>query len=233
MLQQTQVVTVIDYYKRWMNKWPSVVDLAAATHEEVKEMWSGLGYYRRATRLWEGACLVAKEMDGKIPSNSKDLMKKLPGVGRYTAGAIASIAHGQPTGVLDGNVTRVFCRMRAIGAVTSKSAVGDHLWSLADKLVDSKQPGDFNQALMELGARVCTPKNPDCSTCPVREHCVAYKMVSAQGIGKHSIDSSKFKWQCVEECHLCLPKDDPWDDSLGVGNFPRKAVKKKPSEEQV
>nr|QZX63205.1 A/G-specific adenine glycosylase [Halisarca dujardinii] len=234
MLQQTQVATVVAYYKKWMKKWPTVVDLSKATHEEVKEMWAGLGYYRRATRLWEGACLVAKELEGKVPLNAKDLMKKLPGVGRYTAGAIASIAHGERTGVLDGNVVRVLSRVRAVGAVVGKAAVDEHLWSLANGLVDPKRPGDFNQALMELGALVCAPKSPGCSCCPLNRHCLARELVASSGVGRSVAEPSTepVEPHCIEDCHLCLPKKEPWIQSLGVCNFPRKAAKKKPSQEK-
>jgi A/G-specific adenine glycosylase len=116
MLQQTQVATVIEYYKRWMKKWPTAEDLSKATLEEVHEIWAGLGYYSRGKRLWEGAKKVTEELNGSMPRKAAALEKELPGVGKYTASAIASIAFKQPVGVVDGNVIRVFTRMRIIGA---------------------------------------------------------------------------------------------------------------------
>ncbi|CAB1324669.1 unnamed protein product [Coregonus sp. 'balchen'] len=163
MLQQTQVATVIDYYNKWMKRWPTVQDLAAATLEEVNQMWAGLGYYSRGKRLHEGAQKVVSELGGEMPRTVEALLKQLPGVGRYTAGAVGSIALGQLTGAVDGNVTRVLCRVRAIGADSTSPAVTEALWSIANTLVSPERPGDFNQAMMELGARVCTPKGPLCT----------------------------------------------------------------------
>ncbi|XP_035188863.1 adenine DNA glycosylase isoform X3 [Oxyura jamaicensis] len=173
MLQQTQVATVIDYYNRWMQKWPTLQALAEASLEEVNELWAGLGYYSRGKRLQEAARKVVSELAGQMPRTAEDLQKLLPGVGRYTAGAIASISYGQATGVVDGNVIRVLCRLRCIGADPSSPAVIDRLWAMANALVDGSRPGDFNQALMELGATVCTPKAPLCGECPVKQHCRA------------------------------------------------------------
>ncbi|KAF3834906.1 hypothetical protein F7725_027464 [Dissostichus mawsoni] len=169
MLQQTQVATVINYYNKWMKRWPTVQDLATATLEEVNQMWAGLGYYSRGRRLHEGAQKVVSELKGQMPRTVDSLLKQLPGVGRYTAAAVGSIALGQV--------------------------------SLANTLVDPERPGDFNQAMMELGARVCTPKGPLCSRCPVQSHCHSYHK--------------------------------PWDDALGVLNFPRKPAKKPPRVERT
>uniref|UniRef100_A0A4X2LJJ8 Adenine DNA glycosylase n=1 Tax=Vombatus ursinus TaxID=29139 RepID=A0A4X2LJJ8_VOMUR len=184
MLQQTQVATVIGYYTRWMQKWPTLQDLAGASLEEVNQLWAGLGYYSRGRRLQEGARKVVEELGGHVPRTANMLQKLLPGVGRYTAGAIASIAFGQVTGVVDGNVTRVLCRVRAIGADPRSPSVTQHLWSLAQQLVDPARPGDFNQAAMELGATVCTPRGPLCPKCPVRGFCQAQKRVSTPGVGR-------------------------------------------------
>ncbi|XP_066857490.1 adenine DNA glycosylase isoform X5 [Anser cygnoides] len=173
MLQQTQVATVIDYYNRWMQKWPTLQALAEASLEEVNELWAGLGYYSRGKRLQEAARKVVSELAGQMPRTAEDLQKLLPGVGRYTAGAITSISYGQATGVVDGNVIRVLCRLRCIGADSSSPPVIDRLWAMANALVDRSRPGDFNQALMELGATVCTPKAPLCGECPVKQHCRA------------------------------------------------------------
>ncbi|NXY25321.1 MUTYH glycosylase, partial [Atrichornis clamosus] len=223
MLQQTQVATVIDYYNRWMQKWPTLQALAQASLEEVNELWAGLGYYSRGKRLQEAARKVVSEFAGQMPRTAEDLQKLLPGVGRYTAGAIASISYGQATGVVDGNVIRVLCRLRCIGADSSSPAVIDRLWHMANVLVDRSRPGDFNQALMELGATVCVPKAPLCGECPVKQHCQAWRRVS---LGPAAIVPLVFAG--VGDCSLCPPATEPWDSSLGVTNFPRKAAKKPP-----
>uniref|UniRef100_A0A671UR16 Adenine DNA glycosylase n=1 Tax=Sparus aurata TaxID=8175 RepID=A0A671UR16_SPAAU len=226
MLQQTQVATVIDYYNKWMKRWPTVQDLAAATLEEVNQMWAGLGYYSRGKRLHEGAQKVVSELRGQMPRTVNSLLKQLPGVGRYTAGAIGSIALGQVTGAVDGNLIRVLCRLRAIGADSTSPAVTEALWSLANTLVDPERPGDFNQAMMELGARVCTPKGPLCSQCPVQSHCHSHRKVKNPHklLSPHpSVNSGT--------CPLC--PSEPWDDELGVQNFPRKPAKKPPRVERT
>lgn len=232
MLQQTQVATVIDYYTRWMQKWPTLQDLASASLEEVNQLWSGLGYYSRGRRLQEGARKVVEELGGHVPRTAETLQQLLPGVGRYTAGAIASIAFGQVTGVVDGNVLRVLCRVRAVGADPSSSVVSGHLWSLAHQLVDPARPGDFNQAAMELGATVCTPQHPLCSQCPVQSLCQAYQRVEQEKLsalpGSPDVEECALK---TSPCQLCLPPTKPWDPSLGVANFPRKASRRPPREE--
>ncbi|CAL1536028.1 unnamed protein product [Lymnaea stagnalis] len=243
MLQQTQVVTVIDYYNKWMKKWPTVQDLAASNIEEVNKAWSGLGYYSRGRRLLEGAQKVVKEMSGQMPNTAVELEKKLPGVGRYTAGAIASIALGEVTGLVDGNVVRVLSRLRMIGALTTQPDVMETFWSLANQIVDSVRPGDFNQSLMELGAVVCTPKTPSCGQCPVKNMCRAYSMIerskerSTKKVCKPpSIDTRNdlIDIEClIPDCNLCLPSDQPWDKELGVLNFPRKPKKAAPKKEEI
>jgi A/G-specific adenine glycosylase len=172
MLQQTQVATVRDYWIRWMEVFPDVEALAAAELEQVLEMWSGLGYYRRARLLHEGAKYVVEELGGELPETAKEL-RALPGVGPYTAGAIASIAFGEAAPLVDGNVERVFARWRAIGGDPKGKANQATFWAIAGELVDTGDPSSFNQALMELGATVCTPKNPSCLLCPVRASCAA------------------------------------------------------------
>ncbi|XP_058408251.1 adenine DNA glycosylase isoform X9 [Diceros bicornis minor] len=199
MLQQTQVATVINYYTRWMQKWPTLQDLASASLEEVNQLWAGLGYYSRGRRLQEGARKVVEELGGHVPHTAETLQRLLPGVGRYTAGAIASIAFGQAVGVVDGNVVRVLCRVRAIGADPSSTFVSQQLWSLAQQLVDPTRPGDFNQAAMELGATVCTPQHPLCSQCPVQSLCQARQKVEREQLSaSQSLPGSAD----VEECGL-------------------------------
>uniref|UniRef100_A0A4W6BN88 Adenine DNA glycosylase n=1 Tax=Lates calcarifer TaxID=8187 RepID=A0A4W6BN88_LATCA len=229
MLQQTQVATVIDYYNRWMKRWPTVEALAAATLEEVNQMWAGLGYYSRGKRLHEGAQKVVTELKGQMPRTVDSLLKQLPGVGRYTAAAVGSIALGQVTGAVDGNVIRVLCRLRAIGADSTSPAVTEALWGLANTLVDPERPGDFNQAMMELGARVCTPKGPLCSQCPVQSHCHSYRKVKTNTSADHSLPDIE---DCASGTCLLCPSE-PWDDELGVQNFPRKPAKKPPRVERT
>eukprot|EP00062_Callorhinchus_milii_P014527 gi/632963803/ref/XP_007898087.1/ PREDICTED: A/G-specific adenine DNA glycosylase isoform X2 [Callorhinchus milii] len=244
MLQQTQVATVIDYYNKWMQRWSTLQDLSKATLEEVNEMWSGLGYYSRGRRLHEGAQKVVSEFKGEMPKSAEELQKLLPGVGRYTAGAVASIAFGQVTGVVDGNVIRVLSRTRGIGADSTSPAVTEALWLLANTLVDPARPGDFNQAMMELGATVCTPKAPLCPECPAQPHCRAYRrvaneleMASKKLLGKTTseLPSMLDIEECgsAGSCSLCFPASQCWDGSLGVMNFPRKPVKKPPRVERT
>ncbi|KAL2935673.1 Adenine DNA glycosylase [Bienertia sinuspersici] len=178
MLQQTRVATVIDYYDRWMKKWPSLHHLSLASLEEVNEMWAGLGYYRRARYLLEGAKKIVEDR-GSFPRTVSSLMK-VPGIGDYTAGAIASIAFNEVVPVVDGNVVRVLARLKAISTnpkdrVTVKK-------SLAGQLVDPFRPGEFNQALMELGATICTPSSPSCSECPVSVQCHALSLSHQGGL---------------------------------------------------
>ncbi|XWS36652.1 hypothetical protein CRYUN_Cryun20dG0103600 [Craigia yunnanensis] len=171
MLQQTRVQTVIDYYNRWMQKWPTLQHLAQASLEEVNEMWAGLGYYRRARFLLEGAKIIVAE--GSEFPNTVSTLRKVPGIGDYTAGAIASIAFKEVVPVVDGNVVRVLARLKAISANPKDKITVKNLWKLAAQLVDPSRPGDFNQSLMELGATLCTPLNPSCSPCPVSSQCRA------------------------------------------------------------
>jgi len=164
MLQQTRVAAVIEHHHEFLRRFPTVKKLAAAREESVLAAWSGLGYYRRARMLHAAAKVVARERGGKFPATAGDLLA-LPGIGRYTAAAIASIAFGEPVAVVDGNVERVLQR------VLGRRLAGEELWMSAEELLECERPGDFNQAMMELGATVCTPRAPSCLTCPVIELC--------------------------------------------------------------
>lgn len=164
MLQQTRVAVVIDRYRRFLERFPSVRVLAGAGETAVLAEWSGLGYYRRARSLHASAKLIVGEYGGKFPHTASDL-RSLPGVGRYTAAAIASIAFGEPTAVVDGNVERVLSRL------SDKNLAGERMWFEAQEILDERKPGDFNQAMMELGATVCLPAQPLCAQCPVRRFC--------------------------------------------------------------
>ena len=172
MLQQTQVATVQGYYERFLSRFPTVHALARAPLDRVLAAWSGLGYYRRARHLHEAAGIVVREHAGRVPSEP-GTFAALPGVGRYTVGAVLSIGFGAPLPVLDGNVARVLSRLAARPWSIRRPADARALWALAEQLLDRRSPGDWNQALMELGAIVCTPRAPRCEACPVRRFCRA------------------------------------------------------------
>lgn len=172
MLQQTRVAVVIERYLAFMQRFPTLEALAQAPEQDVLAMWSGLGYYRRARMLHKAAQFVVEKLAGILPATSAEL-RALPGIGRYTAAAIASIAFGEPVAVVDGNVERVLCRLAGWGegGRTGVSALRKKIEVLAGEMVDADRPGDFNQALMELGATVCLPRNPQCLACPISAHC--------------------------------------------------------------
>ena len=174
MLQQTQVATVIPYFHRFIARFPTLADLAAADEQEVLRTWQGLGYYSRARNLQAAAKRVVAELGGRLPRERDDLLK-LPGIGRYTAGAVASIAFGRRAPILDGNVMRVLCRIDRIETDPRERVTHDLLWRRAEEILPRRRrTGDFNSALMELGATVCVPRTPQCLICPVRAHCEAF-----------------------------------------------------------
>jgi A/G-specific adenine glycosylase len=175
MLQQTQVATVVPYYERFLARFPSVEVLAVASLDEVLKLWEGLGYYARARHLHAAARKVVAEHGGQVPPTMEGLLS-LPGVGRYTAGAILSIAYGRDVPALDGNVRRVLSRVLAIEEDVTQGAGQRRLWTLAEGLLPPGRAGDFNQALMDLGATVCTPRAPRCSQCPLALECQAHKL---------------------------------------------------------
>jgi A/G-specific adenine glycosylase len=172
MLQQTRVAVVVERYQAFLERFPTLISLALAPEQEVLALWSGLGYYRRARMLHKAAQFVAEQHQGNLP-NSADDLRALPGIGAYTAAAIASIAHGQGVAVVDGNVERVLCRLAGWEASGRKggAALRRDIEELAAHLLDPEHPGDFNQAMMELGATVCTPRNPQCLVCPLSARC--------------------------------------------------------------
>ncbi len=173
MLQQTRVDQARPYFERFVAAFPDVKSLAAAPLDEVLLNWEGLGYYSRARNLHKAAIAIATEHDGKVP-DTYDAIRALPGIGPYTAAAVLSIAYGKAYGVLDGNVIRVLTRLTCNGEDVTKGKTRRHLQTISDTLVPPRKPGDFNQAMMELGATVCTPKKPNCNACPVRDHCCAF-----------------------------------------------------------
>jgi A/G-specific adenine glycosylase len=174
MLQQTRVGTVLPYYERFLRELPDVASLAEAPEERVLALWSGLGYYRRARMLHAAAKTVAGELGGRLPEEA-DALRRLEGVGAYTAGAVASIAFGKRAALVDGNVARVLARLFLVREDVKAARGAARIWAIAERLVSvvDGPPGDWNQALMELGATVCTPGEPRCSQCPLSSRCEA------------------------------------------------------------
>jgi A/G-specific adenine glycosylase len=173
MLQQTRVAVVVERYQQFLKRFPTLVSLALAPEQDVLAMWSGLGYYRRARMLHKAAKFVSENLQGNLPEKAEEL-RVLPGIGAYTAAAVASIANDEPVAVVDGNVERVLCRFAGWGAGSRKgggTALRRKVEVLAQRFLDRSRPGDFNQAMMELGATVCTPRNPQCAECPLMAEC--------------------------------------------------------------
>jgi A/G-specific adenine glycosylase len=174
MLQQTKVATVIPYFERFITHFPTVYELAAASDDEVVKLWEGLGYYSRARNLHAAVKEVVDVYDGQIPKE-KAKVSKLKGIGPYTTGAVLSIAYNQKVPAVDGNVMRVFSRMFALEDDIAKPATRKKMEAIAEQVISEHSPGDFNQALMELGATICTPKSPQCLFCPINDVCLAYE----------------------------------------------------------
>jgi A/G-specific adenine glycosylase len=175
MLQQTRVETVMPYFTRWMERFPGIPELAAASEQEVLSAWEGLGYYSRARNIHKAARIITENYGGKLPREQASL-RKLPGIGRYSAGAIVSMAYGQDATTMDANIRRVLARFFDV-AEPADSPVGEkRLWELAEKHLPKGQAGDYNQALMDLGATICLPRNPRCSLCPLSKLCLARRL---------------------------------------------------------
>ena len=181
MLQQTRVDQATPYFNRFIKRFPTVHDLAAASQQEVLSVWEGLGYYSRARYLHHASKTVVENFDGSVPDNW-DEITQLKGIGPYTAAAVLSIAFQKPHAVVDGNVIRVLSRYFGIEDDVRRTATKNRIQELADGLLDQERPGDFNQAVMELGATICTPSNPDCETCPLSAGCVANQQVKTEEI---------------------------------------------------
>ncbi|KAJ7145326.1 DNA glycosylase [Mycena crocata] len=243
MLQQTQVATVIPYYVRWMEKFPTIRDLARASIDEVNALWKGLGYYSRASRLLAGAQKAVNEYGGRLPDNAKDMQANIPGIGRYSAGAICSIAYGENVPVLDGNVNRLLSRFLALHAPPKAKATLDLLWNAATAMVQNigssstgrgnvvnspsiQHPGDINQGLIELGSTVCKVRDPDCEGCPLRTWCTAYAATQTNNppVGP----SLPMPVSDIEDlCKIC----EPLGGRPAVTDYPMRADKKKAREE--
>ncbi len=229
MLQQTQVATVIPYYEHFMERFPSVTDLASATTDDVLSLWTGLGYYARARNLHKTAQLIVDEHKGQFP-NSIEGLESLPGIGRSTAGAILTLGHGGWAPILDGNVKRVLARYRGIAGWPGRSDVLAALWEASEEVTPRERTADFTQAIMDLGATVCTKSKPECLFCPMMEDCQA----RAQGTqalypGKKAKKSIPTRYTCFIICtdskgNLLLEKRPPSGIWGGLWSFPEAEI---------
>ena len=174
MLQQTTVAAVVPYYERFLARFPTVQALARASEHDVLRLWEGLGYYSRARNLRRAAQQIVSEWNGTIPHDLADLVR-LPGIGRYTAGAIASLAYDRPAPIVEANTLRVYARLLAFGGDVHSTGGRNVIWNFAERAVPRRSAGVFNQALMDLGATICTPAEPACERCPVRSCCRAFR----------------------------------------------------------
>lgn len=189
ILQQTRIAQGTGYYNRFVENYPTLKSLAEADEQMILKLWQGLGYYSRARNLHFTANYINSELNGEFPSNFLEL-KKLKGIGDYTAAAIASIAFNEPVPAIDGNVFRVFARYFNIELDISQPKTKTYFFNLGKEIIDQKRPGDFNQAVMELGATICTPTNPDCMNCPVNQSCEAF---AKKKVSELPVKSKKLK----------------------------------------
>lgn len=198
MLQQTQVVTVIPYFEKWMQKWPTLESLAKANQEDVLAAWAGLGYYSRARNIQATAIYITSELNGEFPKARKEI-EGLKGIGPYTAGAILSLAFNQDEAILDGNLIRVFSRYYTLMGDPKSSANQKTLWEFANLWVKTlpKDSQTTNESLMELGARVCSPKNPNCTQCPLTENCKALQEGEVEYWPRPTPKQEKIIWKGV------------------------------------
>ncbi|MCI1823750.1 MAG: A/G-specific adenine glycosylase [Megasphaera sp.] len=206
MLQQTKVEAVRPYYDSWMERFPDIKSLAAASQDEVLRQWQGLGYYSRARNLHEAVCEVQSQYKGIVPDNKADILK-LKGIGEYTAGAILSIAYGKPEAAVDGNVLRIFSRLYDIEENILSAAVKKKITGMVQEQLPPDTPGDFNEALMDLGASICIPKHPRCQVCPLISFCLA----KAKGTEEHiPIRRVKKNIPIEEILAVVIEQNDSW-----------------------
>ncbi|WP_419788167.1 A/G-specific adenine glycosylase [Pseudodesulfovibrio sp.] len=236
MAQQTQMDRVVTYHDRWMQHLPTLEDLAAATEDKVLKLWEGLGYYSRARNLQKAAAKILQEHGGKFPDDP-EAIRALPGVGPYTAGAIASIAFNRREPAVDANVLRVFARLLDLAEPIRTTAVRSIVEAKVRELIPEDRPGDFNQALMELGALVCS-KGPDCGNCPVREHCeaLAHSTVSQRPVPASSTEIIPINMATgvlVHENRVLIQKRKLGDVWPGLWEFPGGIIERGESPEQT
>ena len=224
IMQQTRVVQGTPYYLRFIEKFPELPDLAAASEQEVLKLWQGLGYYSRGRNLLEAAKQIVSDYGGVFPTDY-ELMRKLKGIGPYTAAAIVSIAYNKPYAVLDGNVYRVLARVFGIEIPINANGAQVFFQEYADDLLDKKNPGMFNEAMMEFGGSICLPKNPICSSCPINNHCAAYKTGSQDRLplklAKKAVKTRYFHYLFIKDGNDFImterPEGDIWQ---GLYQFP-------------
>jgi len=241
MLQQTQVATVVTYYRRFMKRFPTVKKLAAADQSEVLKLWEGLGYYRRARQMHAAAIQVVEEHGGKFPTDFESVLA-LPGIGRYTAGAILSISLDQKLPILEGNTIRLYARLLEMKSDPRSSANQKVLWEFAESILPSKRPGDFNQALMELGSEICKPKTWRCEACPIQKICPTFikglqsaipakgkKIVYEDLYEAAILVSKKTGGQKKYLVRVCGP-DERW---TGLWDFPRYKIDHQKTEKEI
>jgi A/G-specific adenine glycosylase len=237
MLQQTRVETVIPYFEKWMKLFPTVKKLANANEQDVLNTWEGLGYYSRARNLHKAAKIVTEKFNGELPRNLEDL-QSLPGIGKYTVGAIASMAFKMDEATLDGNLRRVFSRLFDVNEFADSPTGEKMLWQLARENLPKGQAGDYNQALMDLGATICLPKNPKCLICPLLKFCKAQKngtqalrpVLKPKKKTPHYIDVAAV----ITKRGKVLLNQRPADGLLGnMWEFPHARVEQNPAEELV
>ena len=226
MLQQTQVATVVGYFERFLKKFPTIKNLAEGNESQVLKLWEGLGYYRRARQIHAAAKIIVDEHNGNFPDTFNEVLS-LPGIGRYTASAILSIADDQPHSILEGNTIRVYSRLWDFREDVTSGAGQKQLWAYGDTLITKNRPGDLNQALMELGSEICRARTPSCLLCPVQKHCIA----RLQGVPENlpNKGSRKIRYENSLQAavvvqrkgkvalRLCGP-DEHW---TGLWDFPR------------
>ncbi|MDO4550121.1 MAG: A/G-specific adenine glycosylase [Planctomycetia bacterium] len=207
MLQQTQVTTVINYFPRFMEAFPTISALASAPEDAVLRLWEGLGYYRRARQLHAAAKMIQQEYAGEFPTDYTSVIK-LPGIGRYTAGAILSISQNQHVPILEANTARLFARLNALELPTDSAAAQKILWQYAQKLVSTTKypPGQINQALMEVGSLICTPQKPACTKCPLQKFCAAY---DHHCVEKIPVTSRKLQYENRHEAAVIIRRPTP------------------------
>jgi len=225
MLQQTTVATVIPYFGRFLDAFPDLASLAKADEQDVLRLWEGLGYYSRARNIHKAARHLVDECHGIFPSDPADL-EKLPGVGRYTAGAIASFAFDQRAPIVEANTLRLYCRLLGFDGDPRAAAGQKLLWSFAEKVLPDTQPGDFNQAMMELGATVCSPTDPDCEECPVKTCCRAFTDGTQDSIPKlgkrpRITPLSEVTVAIYRDGKVLLWQNQPGEWWSGLWGFPR------------
>ena len=204
MLQQTTVAAVIPYFDRFLQAFPTVESLAAAEQEHVLRLWEGLGYYSRARNLHRAANVIVDENQGQFPE-SAELLRALPGIGPYTAGAIASFAFDEPAPILEANTLRLFSRLIELDSAPQATAGNKLLWKFAAWIVSRKRPADFNQAVMDIGSQICTPEDPDCMNCPLMASCKAYE---AGRQAELPVRKEKVKFTDVTEVSIALQNQD-------------------------